>query len=348
MRTQVGIVGAGPAGLTLAQLLRARGDRVGRARGRAAATTSSTASGPACSSRARSTCCAGAGVGERHGPRRHRPPRDRAPVRRGAPPHPAERAHRRAGDPHLRPDRDRQGPDPAGSTRGAPLLFEVERRRRARHRRRPAPDHASGTRAAAQELECDLVAGCDGFHGVCRRASRPACLREFSREYPYGWLGILADVAPSNDELIYSHTERGSRSSACARRRSAASTSSAAPTRISASGPTSGSGTSSSAALGARRLDARRGPDPREGRHGDAQLRRRADAARPPVPRRRRRPHRPADRRQGPEPRHLGRDAARRGDRRLAPRRGARPRCSTPTPTPACGGSGGPSTSRGG
>jgi p-hydroxybenzoate 3-monooxygenase len=59
-----------------------------------------------------------------------------------------------------------------------------------------------------EEIECDLVAGCDGFHGVAR-AAMPAGLREFSREYPYGWLGILADVAPSIDELVYAHHERG-------------------------------------------------------------------------------------------------------------------------------------------
>jgi p-hydroxybenzoate 3-monooxygenase len=60
-----------------------------------------------------------------------------------------------------------------------------------------------------RELECDVVAGCDGFHGCCRGAIPGGVLREFSREYPYGWLGILADVAPSIDELVYTHTERG-------------------------------------------------------------------------------------------------------------------------------------------
>ena len=59
------------------------------------------------------------------------------------------------------------------------------------------------------ELECDLIAGCDGFHGICRPSIPDGVLREFSREYPFGWLGILADVAPSNDELVYSYNERG-------------------------------------------------------------------------------------------------------------------------------------------
>jgi len=58
------------------------------------------------------------------------------------------------------------------------------------------------------ELECDAIAGCDGFHGVCRPAIAPA-LRVFSREYPFAWLGILAAVAPSSDELVYAYHERG-------------------------------------------------------------------------------------------------------------------------------------------
>ncbi len=59
------------------------------------------------------------------------------------------------------------------------------------------------------ELVCEVVAGCDGFHGVCRGAIPPGVLSEFEREYPFGWLGILAEVAPSTDELIYAFHERG-------------------------------------------------------------------------------------------------------------------------------------------
>jgi p-hydroxybenzoate 3-monooxygenase len=57
--------------------------------------------------------------------------------------------------------------------------------------------------------DCDLVAGCDGFHGISRASIPPGVLRTFEREYPYGWLGILAAVAPSSDELVYTHHERG-------------------------------------------------------------------------------------------------------------------------------------------
>jgi p-hydroxybenzoate 3-monooxygenase len=59
------------------------------------------------------------------------------------------------------------------------------------------------------ELSCDVIAGCDGYHGVCRPAIPGGVLQAFDREYPFAWLGILADVAPSSDELVYCHHERG-------------------------------------------------------------------------------------------------------------------------------------------
>ena len=91
---------------------------------------------------------------------------------------------------------------------GKPLLFEVEDvsvhelesdRPRVHFRHEGEP----------QELECDVIAGCDGFHGVCRPSIPAGVLREFSREYPFGWLGILAAAPASNDELVYAHNERG-------------------------------------------------------------------------------------------------------------------------------------------
>ncbi len=59
------------------------------------------------------------------------------------------------------------------------------------------------------ELLCDFVAGCDGFHGVCRTVIPPSQLTGYEREYPFGWLGILAHAAPSSDELVYSNHPRG-------------------------------------------------------------------------------------------------------------------------------------------
>ena len=59
------------------------------------------------------------------------------------------------------------------------------------------------------EVRCDVIAGCDGFHGVCRRSIPPDVLDVYERVYPFGWLGILADAPPSCDELVYTHHERG-------------------------------------------------------------------------------------------------------------------------------------------
>ncbi len=62
---------------------------------------------------------------------------------------------------------------------------------------------------AEEVLECDMVAGCDGFHGVCRPAVPEGAITEYERVYPFSWLGVLANVAPSTDELIYAHHPRG-------------------------------------------------------------------------------------------------------------------------------------------
>ncbi len=62
---------------------------------------------------------------------------------------------------------------------------------------------------AEKRLECAVVAGCDGFHGVSRLTPPPGAYRLFTREYPYGWLGIVAAVAPANDELVYCRSPRG-------------------------------------------------------------------------------------------------------------------------------------------
>jgi len=61
----------------------------------------------------------------------------------------------------------------------------------------------------AHEIACDFIAGCDGFHGVCRPSIPADRLAVFERVYPFGWLGVLADVPPPWDELIYANSERG-------------------------------------------------------------------------------------------------------------------------------------------
>jgi p-hydroxybenzoate 3-monooxygenase len=59
------------------------------------------------------------------------------------------------------------------------------------------------------ELSCDFIAGCDGFHGVCRPSIPSGVLTVFDRTYPFAWLGVLVQAPPSSDELIYAYHERG-------------------------------------------------------------------------------------------------------------------------------------------
>jgi p-hydroxybenzoate 3-monooxygenase len=62
---------------------------------------------------------------------------------------------------------------------------------------------------AAREIDCDFIGGCDGFHGICRPSFPAGVLTTFEREYPFGWIGVLAESPPPEDELIYSYHDRG-------------------------------------------------------------------------------------------------------------------------------------------
>ncbi|MDJ0391641.1 4-hydroxybenzoate 3-monooxygenase [Roseomonas sp. E05] len=96
----------------------------------------------------------------------------------------------------------------AHQVRGAPLLFEAEQ---------VALHDLDGSRPfvtyrrddASHRLDCDYIAGCDGYHGASRASIPPSVLRSFERIYPFGWLGILADVPPCDHELIYSNHANG-------------------------------------------------------------------------------------------------------------------------------------------
>jgi p-hydroxybenzoate 3-monooxygenase len=90
----------------------------------------------------------------------------------------------------------------------APLLFEVEDVRPVGiDSDSPVLRFRHG--GEERELRCEVVAGCDGFHGVCRAAVPDGALSFREHIYPFGWLGILAEVEPSSEELIYCHHDRG-------------------------------------------------------------------------------------------------------------------------------------------
>ncbi|RYD91925.1 MAG: 4-hydroxybenzoate 3-monooxygenase [Sphingomonadales bacterium] len=96
----------------------------------------------------------------------------------------------------------------AAPDRGLPIVFEAK----------DVTIHGADSDAPAisytkdgveHRVDCDFIAGCDGFHGPSRKAIPAPLIREFEREYPFGWLGILADVPPCHPELIYSNGPRG-------------------------------------------------------------------------------------------------------------------------------------------
>lgn len=91
---------------------------------------------------------------------------------------------------------------------GAPIQFDVEDVTiHDFESSRPSIHYSEG--GQRRELYCEFIAGCDGFRGVCRQSVPQAQLRVFERVYPFAWLGILSDTHPVADELIYAHHERG-------------------------------------------------------------------------------------------------------------------------------------------
>jgi p-hydroxybenzoate 3-monooxygenase len=96
----------------------------------------------------------------------------------------------------------------AAETRGVQIVFDAEE---------VHPQDVDSDRpfvtwredGVEKRLDCDFIAGCDGYHGVSRAAIPADVLKTFERIYPFGWLGILADVPPCDHELIYSNHERG-------------------------------------------------------------------------------------------------------------------------------------------
>jgi p-hydroxybenzoate 3-monooxygenase len=91
---------------------------------------------------------------------------------------------------------------------GGPLLFEVDGVS-VHEMTSQRPKIRFTHEGKAQEIACDFIAGCDGFHGICRPSFPDGVLNVFERDYPFGWLGILSESPPPDHELIYSYTDRG-------------------------------------------------------------------------------------------------------------------------------------------
>ena len=205
LRTQVGIIGAGPSGLALAQLLqlagvdsvvlerRSRDYVLGRVRaGVIEQGTVEILRRAGVAARLEREGLTHHGVEIAAGERRHR--LDFA----------AQSASVTVyGQTELTKDlmdaRDSSGAPPLFDVEGV-VLEDIDRERpRLRYRRG----------GEAHVLECDFIAGCDGFHGVSRKAIPAAVLKTHERVYPFGWLGVLADAPPVSSELIYLSHERG-------------------------------------------------------------------------------------------------------------------------------------------
>ncbi|MGB9471912.1 MAG: 4-hydroxybenzoate 3-monooxygenase [Candidatus Acidiferrum sp.] len=89
----------------------------------------------------------------------------------------------------------------------APLFFEAEAMRIENYDAAPKIHYQHG--GQSHEIICDFIAGCDGFHGICRSAIPEHQMQIHERHYPFAWLGILAHVPPASHELIYTYHERG-------------------------------------------------------------------------------------------------------------------------------------------
>ncbi len=207
MRTQVGIVGAGPSGLLLSQLLHLAGiesvvlERRSRAyvegRIRAGVLEQGTVDlleAAGVGERLRSEGLVHGGIELAFGGRRHRI--DFEDLTGG-------KAVTVYGQTEVTKDLNR-----AREAAGGAVVFEAEEVR-LQDFDGAQPRLTYRVDGAEQELRCDFIAGCDGFHGISRRSVPAAALATFERVYPFAWLGILADTKPVSAELIYARHERG-------------------------------------------------------------------------------------------------------------------------------------------
>jgi p-hydroxybenzoate 3-monooxygenase len=207
MRTQVGIVGAGPAGLVLSHLLHLQGIE---------SVVLESRSRQYCEERVRAgvleqgtvDLLVEMGVGERL--KREGLVHHGVYLRFGGHTHRIDFAELTGGKGITIYSQHEVVKDlvAARVSSGQPIYFEAENV--AVHDLESSKPRISfRMNCAPQDLECDFIAGCDGFHGVCRPSIPAGALTIFERDYPFGWLGILAEAPPSSQELIYAYHDRG-------------------------------------------------------------------------------------------------------------------------------------------
>ncbi|HEX8009900.1 MAG TPA: 4-hydroxybenzoate 3-monooxygenase [Casimicrobiaceae bacterium] len=207
MRTQVGIVGAGPAGLLLSHLLHLEGIESVVLENRSRAAVEATLRAGVLEQGTVDLLKA-AGVGERM--------QREGAVHRGIELRFALRGHRidftelAAGKAIMLYAQHEVLKDliAARLAAGGTILFDVSDVV-PRNVDASTPSIAFRHYAKTRELACDFIAGCDGFHGVCRPSLPESARTEYTRTYPFGWFGILTRAPPSSPELIYAHHPRG-------------------------------------------------------------------------------------------------------------------------------------------
>jgi p-hydroxybenzoate 3-monooxygenase len=207
LRTQVGIVGAGPAGLLLAQLLHRNGiDSVVVENRRREYVIDRVRAGVLEQGTVDLLIALGVGAGLRRAGLRH----EGLYVSFGGTRHRIDLADLTGGKAitvYGQNEVVRDLIDVRTST-GRPLYFNAE------EVSVEALDSATPVLrfqhdGADHEVRCDFIAGCDGFHGICRPSIPEGVLTVSEREYPFGWLGVLAEAPPSSEELVYTYHERG-------------------------------------------------------------------------------------------------------------------------------------------
>lgn len=92
---------------------------------------------------------------------------------------------------------------------GLPIFFDVEDVSVHDFEGAGSPSIRFHSAGKEEVIQCDYIGGCDGFHGICRPSLPAGAIAEFDRDYPFGWLGILAEAPPSSDELVYCYHDRG-------------------------------------------------------------------------------------------------------------------------------------------